>query len=57
MFRHSLNIILGFYVIPLRYVVKFIGGSPKGRPKMRQFFNFFYFLNKNNLFFCQCSLQ
>ena len=40
MFRHSLNIIWGFYVIPLRYVFKFIGFSSKGRPKMRQFFEF-----------------
>ena len=40
MFRHYLNIILGFYVIPLRYVFKLIGFRPKGRPEMRQFFEF-----------------
>ena len=38
MFRHSLNIIGGFYVIPLRYAFKLIGFSLRGRPKMRQFF-------------------
>ena len=40
MFHHSLNIISGFCVIPLRYVFKLIGFSQKGRPKMRQFFEF-----------------
>ena len=40
MFRHSLNIIYDLYVIPLRYVFKLIGFSPKGRPKMRQLFEF-----------------
>ena len=38
--RHSLNIIWGFYLIPLRCLFKLIGFSPKGRPKMRQFFEF-----------------
>ena len=42
MFRHSLNIILGFYVIPPRFAFNLIGFSPKGRPKMRQYFEFFY---------------
>ena len=40
MFRHSFKIICGFYVILLRYVFKLIGFSPKGRPKMCQFFEF-----------------
>ena len=40
MFRHSFNIILGVYVIPLHYVFKLIGFSMKGRPKMHQFFEF-----------------
>ena len=41
MFPHSLNIICSFYVIPLHLVFKLMGLSPKGRPKMRQFFEFF----------------
>ena len=40
-----------FYVIPLRYVFKLIGFSPKGRPKMRQFFGFLLTLNKKNFIF------
>ena len=40
MFRHSLNIIRGFNVIPLRYIFTIIGFSPKGSPKIRQFFEF-----------------
>ena len=40
MFHHSLNIIGGFYVIPLCYVFKLVGFSQKGRPKMRQYFEF-----------------
>ena len=40
MLRHSLNIIWGFCVIPLRYVFNLIDFSPKGRPKMRQYFEF-----------------
>ena len=40
MFLHSLNMISGFYVNPLRYVFKSIGFSPKGGPKMCQFFKF-----------------
>ena len=40
MFYHSLNIILGFYVILLRYVFKLMGYSPNGGPKMHQFFEF-----------------
>ena len=40
MFGHSFNIILGFNVIPLRYVFNLIGFSPKGRPKMCKFFEF-----------------
>ena len=39
-----------FYVIPLRYVLKLIGFSPKGRPKMRQFFDFLSILNKIPIF-------
>ena len=50
MFRDSLNIMWGFYVIPLRYVFKLIGFSPKGRPKMSQFFEFLYILNKKTYF-------
>ena len=50
MFHHSFNIILGFYVILLRYVFKLIGFSPKGRPKMRQFFKFLLILNKKLIF-------
>ena len=34
-FEHNMML---FYVIPLLYVLKLIGFSPKGRPKMRQFF-------------------
>ena len=49
MLSHSLNIILGFYVIPLRYVFK-LGFSPKGRPKMRHFFEFLYILNTKLIF-------
>ena len=39
MFRHSMNIIRGFYVFPLHYVFNLMGFSPKGRSKMRQFFD------------------
>ena len=35
-FEHNMS----FYVIPLRYVFKLIGFSLKGRPKLRQFFEF-----------------
>ena len=38
MFSHSLNIIRGFYVILLCYVIKLKGFSPKDRPKLRQIF-------------------
>ena len=34
----SLNIIQGFYVLPLCYVIKLKGFSPKDRPKLRHFF-------------------
>ena len=42
---------MSFYVIPLRIVFKLKGFSPKGRPKMRQVFEFSLFLNKKNVFF------
>ena len=38
MFHHSLNIMSGFNGISLPYVFKLIGFSPKGMPKMCQFF-------------------
>ena len=50
MFRNSLNIKWGFYVIPLRYVFKLIVFSPKARPKMRLFFEFLENLNKKLIF-------
>ena len=43
------DIISGFYLIRQRYVLKLIGLSLNGRPKMRKFFEFFKF--------CQCSSQ
>ena len=50
MFPHSLNLILGVYVIPLGSVLVLICFNLKGRPKMRQFFEFFYILNKKLIF-------
>ena len=52
-FEHNM---IFFYVIPLRYAFKLISFRPKGRPKMRQFFEFLQILNKK-LIFCQCSSQ
>ena len=46
MFPQSLNILCSFYAIPLRYVFKLIGLSPKRRPKMRQFLVFVNFKQK-----------
>ena len=40
MFRHSLIIIGGCCAIPLRYVFKLIGFSPKGRHKCVNFSSF-----------------
>ena len=40
-FHHCINIIWGFYVIPMRYVFKLRGSRSKDRPKMRQFFRHF----------------
>ena len=51
-FEHNMML---FYVIPLLYVLKLIGFSPKGRPKMRQFFLLFVHLKYTNLFSCQLS--
>ena len=39
-----------FDVIPMRYVFKLIGFSPKDRPKMGQFFEILSILNKKIIF-------
>ena len=39
-FEHNMSFYV-CYVILLYYVLKLIRFSPKGRPKMRQFFEFF----------------
>ena len=39
-----------FYVISLRYAYKLTGFIPKGRLKMRQFFEFLLILNKKLIF-------
>ena len=50
MLHHSLNIMRGIYVILLRYVFKLKCFSPKGRPKIRHFFEFLNILNQKLIF-------
>ena len=45
-FEHNMR----FYVIPLRYVFKLIGSSPKAGPKMCLFFEFLKSFNKQLIF-------
>ena len=51
MFRYSLNIIRGLYIIRLRYVYKIYRFQSEGlRPKMRLFFHFWKILKKKLIF-------